>query len=48
VSVELSKITTLGERVEDTFLVSGEALLSQKSRIALETELLNVLNESPA
>jgi [protein-PII] uridylyltransferase len=47
VSVELSKITTLGERVEDTFLVSGEALLSQKSRIALETELLDVLNESP-
>ena len=45
VSVELSKITTLGERVEDTFLVSGEALASQKARIALETELLSVLND---
>jgi [protein-PII] uridylyltransferase len=45
VSVELSKITTLGERVEDTFLVSGEALSTQKARIALETELLDVLND---
>jgi [protein-PII] uridylyltransferase len=45
VSVELSKITTLGERVEDTFLVRGECLNNQRERIALETELLAALKD---
>ncbi len=45
ISVELSKITTLGERVEDTFLVRGERLADHKSRIALETDLLEVLED---
>jgi len=45
VSVELSKITTLGERVEDTFLVRGECLNNQRERIALETQLLAALKD---
>ena len=43
VSVELAKITTLGERVEDTFLVSGAQLQVNKLQIEIETALLKVL-----
>ena len=42
-SVELAKVTTLGERVEDTFLISGEELQVNKRQIEIETELLKVL-----
>ena len=38
-----AKIATLGERVEDTFLVSGGDLGESNNRIKLETELLNKL-----
>ncbi len=43
VSVYAAKIDTLGERVEDTFLIRGEALLTPANRQALENEVLGVL-----
>ena len=41
--LQLAKISTLGERVEDTFLISGSALQQNKTQIEIETELLRVL-----
>ena len=41
--LRLAKISTLGERVEDSFLVSGAALQQNKAQIAIETELLAAL-----
>jgi [protein-PII] uridylyltransferase len=38
-----AKIVTLGERVEDTFLISGGDLWESANRIKLETELLEQL-----
>ncbi|MDP3439204.1 MAG: [protein-PII] uridylyltransferase [Azonexus sp.] len=38
-----AKITTLGERAEDVFLISGGDLGQSSSRIRLETELVNRL-----
>ncbi len=43
ISVQLAKVNTLGERVDDTFLISGAALQDNRTQIAIETELLNVL-----
>jgi [protein-PII] uridylyltransferase len=43
INLQLAKISTLGERVEDTFLVSGAALQQNKAQIAIETELLAAL-----
>jgi len=43
VSVYAAKIDTLGERVEDTFLIRGEALQSPAIMQALEAEILDVL-----
>jgi [protein-PII] uridylyltransferase len=43
VSVYAARIDTLGERVEDTFLVRGEALQAPASVQALEAEILGVL-----
>jgi [protein-PII] uridylyltransferase len=43
ISLQLAKISTLGERVEDTFLISGEALQQNKAQIEIETELLAAL-----
>ena len=42
-SVQLAKVSTLGERVEDTFLLQGTELQSSASQIAIETELLQAL-----
>jgi [protein-PII] uridylyltransferase len=42
-SVQLAKVTTLGERVEDTFLISGPELQVNKRQIQIETELLETL-----
>ncbi len=41
--LQTAKIATLGERVEDTFLVSGGNLDQSQNRIKLETELLDLL-----
>ena len=43
IHLQLAKISTLGERVEDTFLVSGSALQQNKAQIEIETELLAAL-----
>ncbi len=43
INVQLAKVTTLGERVEDTFLISGAQLQMNKRQIELETELLETL-----
>lgn len=43
ISVQLAKVSTLGERVEDTFLISGPELQVNKRQIQIETELLDAL-----
>ena len=43
ISVELAKITTLGERVEDMFLLQGAQLQHNKAQLAIEQELVEVL-----
>jgi [protein-PII] uridylyltransferase len=43
VNLQLAKITTLGERVEDTFLVDGAVLQQPKAQLRIETELLDAL-----
>ena len=43
VNLQLAKITTLGERVEDTFLVDGPALQQNKVQLQIESELLDAL-----
>ena len=42
-NLHTAKIVTLGERVEDTFLISGGDLSNSAGRIKLETELLEQL-----
>ena len=42
-NLHTAKIVTLGERIEDTFLITGGDLAESTSRIKLETELLNRL-----
>ncbi|HVZ43655.1 MAG TPA: [protein-PII] uridylyltransferase [Ramlibacter sp.] len=43
VNLQLAKVTTLGERVEDTFLVDGAELQQNRKQIEIETELLEAL-----
>ena len=43
-NLQLAKVTTLGERVEDTFLIDGPELRLNRAQIAIETELLQVLS----
>ncbi len=40
VSLHTARISTLGERVEDTFLISGRALSQSRDRVLLENDLL--------
>jgi [protein-PII] uridylyltransferase len=42
-SVQLAKVSTLGERVEDTFLIQGSQLQNNKAQIEIESELREVL-----
>ncbi|MEY4563390.1 MAG: hypothetical protein RLZZ618_2667 [Pseudomonadota bacterium] len=43
VNLQLAKVVTLGERVEDIFLVDGPALQQNRLQIAIETELLDAI-----
>jgi len=43
INLQLAKITTLGERVEDTFLIDGPGLQQNKVQLQIETELLDAL-----
>jgi [protein-PII] uridylyltransferase len=43
INLQLAKVTTLGERVEDTFLIAGVQLQHNRTQIEIETELLDVL-----
>lgn len=44
INLQLAKISTLGERVEDTFLVDGAALQNNRMRLQIETELLDAVS----
>ena len=41
INLELAKVITLGERVEDTFVVTGEALRHARTQLQIESELLD-------
>ena len=43
INLQLAKVATLGERVEDTFLIQGAALQHNRDQIQIETELLAAL-----
>ena len=43
INLQLAKIMTLGERVEDTFLVDGPALQQSKVQLQIETEMLDAI-----
>ena len=43
ISVQLAKISTMGERVEDTFLIEGEALQRPQLRDQLQQDLFAVI-----
>jgi [protein-PII] uridylyltransferase len=43
INLHTAKIMTLGERVEDVFLVDGAVLNNQRTQIQLETDLLEAL-----
>ncbi|MFY7863664.1 [protein-PII] uridylyltransferase [Roseateles sp.] len=44
INLQLAKISTLGERVEDTFLVDGAALQQNKAQLQIESELLDAVS----
>ncbi|SEA17957.1 [protein-PII] uridylyltransferase [Nitrosospira multiformis] len=46
-NVHSARINTLGERAEDTFLVTGSILSNSRSVIQLEANLIKVLHTSP-
>jgi len=48
INLQLAKITTLGERVEDTFLVDGQELQHNRTQLAIEDELLDALTPETA
>ncbi len=43
INLHLAKIATLGERVDDSFLIDGAELQQNKAQIEIETELLEAL-----
>jgi len=44
INLQLAKITTLGERVEDTFLIDGPALQLNRLQLQIETEMLDAIS----
>ncbi|MDH4050282.1 MAG: [protein-PII] uridylyltransferase [Rubrivivax sp.] len=47
INLQLAKISTLGERVEDTFLVDGPALRNSRAQLRIESELLDAVGPTP-
>ena len=47
INLQLAKVTTLGERVEDTFLVNGPPLQQPRHQLRIETELLDAVASPP-
>ena len=47
INLQLAKISTLGERVEDTFLVDGAVLRQNKAQLQIESELLDAVSLQP-
>jgi len=43
INLQLAKVTTLGERVEDTFLVDGPPLQQPKAQLRIEREILDAV-----
>jgi [protein-PII] uridylyltransferase len=43
VNLQLAKVTTLGERVEDTFLIDGPTLQQTRAQLQIESELLDAV-----
>ena len=43
ISIYTAKINTLGERAEDTLLITGAALKKSRTVVRLETDLVNEL-----
>ncbi|MGL5180120.1 ACT domain-containing protein, partial [Herbaspirillum huttiense] len=43
INLHTAKVMTLGERVEDVFLIDGPGLSQPRNQIMLETELLQTL-----
>ena len=43
INLKLAKVSTLGERVEDTFLIDGPDLQQNRRQIEIETELVSAL-----
>jgi [protein-PII] uridylyltransferase len=48
INLQLAKIITLGERVEDTFLVDGQELQQARTQLQIESELLDAVAPAPA
>jgi [protein-PII] uridylyltransferase len=46
IAVHAARVTTLGERVEDSFLVDGPALLNNRTQLEIENKLLLALEQS--
>ncbi|MDY0745322.1 [protein-PII] uridylyltransferase [Paucibacter sp. R3-3] len=44
INLQLAKISTLGERVEDTFLLDGPLLQQNKAQLEIENELLDAVS----
>jgi len=44
INLQLAKISTLGERVEDTFLIDGPVLQQNRRQLQVETELLDAIS----
>ncbi len=43
INLQLAKVSTLGERVEDTFLIDGNSLQRNREQIEFETQLLDAI-----
>jgi [protein-PII] uridylyltransferase len=45
INLQLAKVSTLGERVEDTFLIDGPELQQSKLQLQIESELLDAVDD---